>query len=365
MADKYNKVSDWFICPYCFNESKLRKIQFRSNNTKLKKINDKKKSEFWNLFEAGQLKFMHRPDIAPRIRRMGLHTIKNKAEKNVPVLYYDESQCPTEIRLCPSCHNNLPQNIGFVDTSNILVVGESSKESFEYARDLFASLSRDCRIENIKFYTPDESTKNGEPGEKIGKISFEDRKYIVGKAVYATGEKTICEITISYYPLGMDRLKSANESLESQVKLFFQNANGIIFVSDYKKAVKIVGEASLENSLDEYIFKLQNLLQKSCATSDAIPVAIVLKNCEELKDEQDVFKGIFNSCAVNINKSQEVVKRKSMAYYQKMRANFSNMNFFFIPNKDYERSDVPLQYPLEWLVSVSEFADENEKKKGW
>ena len=88
-----------FICPYCFEKHKLSEVQFRCSNKRCKDYDDVEMTRY----ENGNLKM---PKQGKRT-----FTVPTKNAFSVP----QSGKCPdcgntTHKRVCPSCHNELPES---------------------------------------------------------------------------------------------------------------------------------------------------------------------------------------------------------------------------------------------------------------
>lgn len=88
-----------FICPYCFEKHKLSEVQFRCTNRRCKDVDDIEMTKY----ENGNLK----------IPKKGKLTFTSPGKN--PFTVPSSSSCPeckntTYKRVCPSCHNELPES---------------------------------------------------------------------------------------------------------------------------------------------------------------------------------------------------------------------------------------------------------------
>lgn len=86
-----------FICPYCFEKHKISDVQFRCTNKRCKDFDDVEMTRY----ENGNL---HMP-------KQGKRTFKAPMSLSIP----QSAKCPecsntTYKRVCPSCHNELPES---------------------------------------------------------------------------------------------------------------------------------------------------------------------------------------------------------------------------------------------------------------
>lgn len=353
MADRFNKVSDSFVCQYCLSKSKLDKIQFRSTNEHLKEIPDNKKIQFWNDLLKRNPSFVLPPAFSPRIRNFGLQTIHNKAGQSVPVAYVDEGKYCTDTRLCPICHNDLPENIGFVNTANIIVIGDDSQRSLNFVNNMFNSLSKECSIESVAFYV-----SNQKEWKHINQSGFDcDVSYLCGKIVlFSAKGKTVLEVTVTYYPLGFNEIEYISES---QMSKFLINSDGIIFVSDYDN---LFCDEESNSCLEQYLFKIKDILGMSAHDNSAIPVAIVFSGIEKLKNKSEVnipnidISYHFDS-EISNNITVNILEDTNNRILQNFRAVFSNSFFSSVPNnpKNCESNDLVYQNPIKWIFQTNNY----------
>ena len=101
-----------FICPYCFEKHKISEVQFRCTNRRCEDVDDIEMTRY----ENGSL----------RIPKKGKMTFKpsGKVVLSVP----QSAACPkcgsiTHKRICPSCHNELPESTLSGEDMIISIVG--------------------------------------------------------------------------------------------------------------------------------------------------------------------------------------------------------------------------------------------------
>lgn len=363
MVERFNKVSDSFMCQYCLSESKLEKIQFRSANEYLKEIPDKKKIQFWDDLLKRRPSFVLPPAFSPRIRNYGLQSIYNKAGHRVPVVYVDEGMYCTDARLCPICHNDLPENVGFVNTANIIVIGDDSLNSLNFVKNMFNSLLKEQVIENTAFYIA-----NQKEWKKINQNRLDcDISYLFGKIVlFSAKQKTILETTITYYSLGLEEIENISKS---QMSKFLMNSNGIIFVSDYDN---LFYKEENGSHLEQYLFKIKDILGMSAHDNSAQPVSVVFTGLEKLKNDSEI--NIPNidvcyhyDCESSNNITENILMEVSNRTLQNIKAVFSNSFLSSVPNDSAccENKDVIYQNPIKWIFQINNYASSkrNNSKK--
>lgn len=359
MIDNFNKVSDSFMCPYCMSESKLEKIQFRSTNTKIKNTPDNKKIQFWyDLLNRNPL-FISPPAFTPRIRNLGLQSIHNKSGYSVPVAYVDEGGCCTDIRLCPICHNDLPENIGFVNTANIIIIGDDSLNSLNFVKNMFNSLLDKCAVENTDFYV-----SNQKEWQDINKYGANNISYLVGKTVFFSSKrKTLLEVTITYYPLGLDEISNISNR---QMSKFLLNSNGIIIVSDYEN---LFGEENENGScLEQYLFKIKDILGMCAHDNSAHPVSVVFTGIEKLNNISNINTkniDILYDCDSELsnNITENILLNGNNRALQNIKAIYSNSFLFSVPNNsEYcKNNNFIYQNPIEWIFQRNSYINNRRK----
>lgn len=353
MAEKFNKVSDGFVCQYCLSESKFDKIQFRSINEHLKEIPDKKKIQFWNDLLKCNPSFVLPPAFSPRIRYLGLQSINNKAGHSVPIVYVDEGLYCTDKRLCPICHNDLPENVGFVNTANILVIGDDSMNSLNLVKNMFNSLLKECDIENTAFYV-----SNQTEWKKLNENGLNhDISYLFGKIVlFSPKGKTNIEVTVTYYPLGLREIDNISKS---QMSRFLTNSNGIIFVSDYDN---LFCDEYSSSCLEQYLFKIKDILGMSAHDNSAIPVSVAFTGIEKLKGKSEINipnidVNYHSDVETSNNITQNILMKVSNRTLQNIRAVFSNSFLSSVPDDSAfcKNNDLIYQNPIKWIFQANNY----------
>lgn len=284
MSNKINKIGDTFVCPFCLHQSKLDHIQFRSLSPYLANKPDQKLTQYRQQVTGDKTEFCFRNmAVTSRGHGRGVITVMNKALRQVPVAYTDESGAVSQERLCPVCHNPLPPNIGFVNTANIIVAGSNAELALQYTKKLFEVLYRDCTIEYVDFFSPQEQVARALDTNAMDGLTFEEEKLLMGKLLYSIKGSLLCEFTVTYLPLGMEELGRYSPALLHDLLAM---ANGMILVEEYSD-LECFMDRSVHRSVDntnamEYLLHIGGTIGYSGTAEDAFPAAIVLTDKDYL-----------------------------------------------------------------------------------
>lgn len=363
MSDKFNKVSDSFVCQYCLSKSPLDKIQFRSSNLKIKNKPDKKKNAFWNNLTGGKGQFMAPQAFTPRIRDLGLQTILNRAGHLVPVAYVDEGLICSDKRLCPICHNDLPENVGFVNTANIVIIGDNSFDTLIFVKNLFHSLLEENNIVDTDFYICNQR----EWQEANKDAAAKNVLYLYGKCLLCSSKKKInLEVTITYFPLGLDEI---NHISDAQLLKFLMNSDGLIFVTNCNN-IFFESDAFNESTLEKYLFKIKEVMGMRAHDSSAHPVSVVFSNSQMLQENNinvSNTDNLYNSdYIIADDMSQNILKNTNNKILQNIKAIFPNSKFSIVPDDliHCENNYSIYQNSLNWIFDNNNYIKKKLEKRG-
>lgn len=281
-----------FICPYCFEKHKLSEVQFRCRNKRCIDIDDVEMTRY----ENGNLKMPKQGKVT--------FTVPSKNIFSVP----QSALCPecgnvTYKRVCPSCHNELPEStltgtdmiisvVGSRATGKSHFVGVLIKElrdriaiSFGGALEGFAdsykrweeTFGDKLYVNNEKLDLTKSSMQNADNGAYrplIFKLKLKRKELL---------KKSIESFTFVFFDTAGEDLN--DEDTMSTVNKYICKSAGIIFLLDPMQIPAVV------NQLDESIVqRAAGIDWRKAAKADDIMTRVsnLIRNDKRIADTQKI-----------------------------------------------------------------------------
>jgi len=282
-----------FICPYCFEENALTKIQFRCTNTRCINVGDIEMTKY------------NRGDITKPQPGKTCFSVNTKNSFNIPksaICPVKECQQKTYEVVCPSCHNALPESTLTGRDMIISIVGSRDTGKSHFIGVIIHELSN--RI-SIKFGGAMEPFDDSSERYKMtfGPLYDERQKLDLTQSSEKTADNGAYKPLI--YRLKIKRKNFLGSSIESFTFVFFDTAGedlnrietmgtvnkyicksaGIIFLLDPLQIPAVA------NQLDENIVSRASSVKREDATSsdDIISrISKLIRDDKELKENQRI-----------------------------------------------------------------------------
>lgn len=288
------------VCLYCFRKFTHDKVMFRAlealdaegYKAQYDQLLDEYRARF-HMGTAGEIAAALDPDEFSEVNKSYYRGVLSSLK--------DDYGNITTRRICPFCHNDVPQSAGFAPSTLISVVGASLSGKSVYFTSLIHMLKTVTPRNFPIFCTP----INNEMGRKF-KHEYEDPLIEHGMLLNQTqkekqqklfvftfsfSDETLPEINIAFFDIAGEGMVDT-EYMDIYAS-YIRNSSGILFLADPLQFSAVGKKIALKNGLDytgfsdepasvlrglveDYIYKQGN------GTSD-IPTAVVLTKTDLLK----------------------------------------------------------------------------------
>lgn len=359
-----------FICPYCFEKHKLSEVQFRCTNRRCADFDDLEMTRY----ENGNLKMPKKGKKTFSVPSKNAFSVPASAKCPEP-----NCGCTTYKRICPACHNELPESTLAGRDMIISVVGSRATGKSHFVgviikelRDRI-SVSFDGALEGFgdSYQRWQESFANSlyDRGQKLEltKSSIQN----VNNGAYrplifklklrhkALFKETIDSFTIVFFDTAGEDLN--DEDTMSTVNKYIYNSSGIIFLLDPMQIPDVANQLPEETvqraaaidrrtaaQADDIMTRVSRLIRKANHLSEGskidIPVAAVFSKF-------DAIEGIVPSdCTVhspsphcqerrfdlsdwhNVNSEILALLQEwgADAFISQLKTNYSNFSYFAV-----------------------------------
>ena len=312
------KKNDLIICPYCFNKFSASNVHFRDEFSDEVEVDEKLDHFYRNLKHtdnvAVKLRKAYDPERDPGEKRIvKITTPQGNKIKILDGFKPSNSSIFLTKRLCPVCHNDLPQQAGVGSTKVIAVVGTTQIGKTIFINSLITELMKvNSKFRNITFGFADkemnEEYQLAKKAIELGEVKPTDRVYM---------KPTICTL------------------FDSASRL-----NTIITFYDFP------GESSAED--------IQKFSKDQFISSDALLILFDLTRT----------KSLFDACKLNaIREMQENVNRliEGLGFTEEQIEKLSQLNSDLPNTEALERTCQSLKTTIETLNKQLSTADEIQK----
>ena len=358
-----------YLCPYCYQENKMTEVDFRCQNKQCAEENDEKLASY-----EGK---------ANVVKQLAFPALKKSLLGKMPV-YEDCPQCgvTSGIRLCPRCHNPLPNAIDESNDMIISIIGarDSGKSNyigvlihdlwkrifnkFDYSFGMLRESQEEYKNRFGRYLYPNDYANN-KNGEMQAHVVPRTEANVRGSNIVLS-HPIVCELAqkkgkITRYSLSF--LDSAGEDFEDPVAMatvmpYIAHSKGIIFLLDPMQIQDVrnrVGENIVRRSgsvqwgevisHEDVIFNVATLIRTNKKMKPDkpidIPVVIAFSKFDALKgivdsssrlwkDSPHVSLGAFDQVDLN-QVNEEMIGQLHMwgaaGFVEKVRTEFSNVVF--------------------------------------
>jgi len=353
----------YIVCPFCFKKFKPDNVVFRAKHfevgdTEYEKAVDKELNSYKVKIGKASL-----GELNPIINPATLPKESLNVIDNVIIEIRDKYDIPTDKRLCPYCHNELPITSGRGPTKIISVVGASQVGKSVYMTSLLYVLEH---------YTMDRFNAaliagNSEYNEEIKQnqeIIFEYNKMLeptpkehIDPLIVNLRfkEESKPPITFVFYDVAGEGMTDRGyiEKHGNHIK----NSDGIIFLVDplqmktLRKKINLVNRGESGDFTDKYqepkdilVYFYENFIAKQAGAATDIPTAVVvtktdmlqnLDDSEYLSPNSNLFKDFKHKGYFNLNEFDNVngemkrfLTKADIPFKGAMEAYFRNVGYF-------------------------------------
>ncbi|MDP4146952.1 MAG: hypothetical protein Q8936_21180 [Bacillota bacterium] len=263
-----------YICPFCFTEHKLNEVEFRCSSDP-KKCAYEKDDKFTDMFGVEQLKG---------------RVIKNMSEDEKNVMP-KEAFCPkcggkTTVRLCPTCHSELPYTVGEYEDLIFAVIGAKEAGKSHYISVLIDKIMNEigtafnCSLqpindETIKRYRNDfyypvfrkneviRVTRSARTDSSVRKpliytLTFKEDGILGG---LLKSKKINNVVTVAFFDTAGEDLNE--EDVMQTVNKYIYNSSGIIFLLDPLQLPEVREGLPVGTPLPEQNTEMEDLLART------------------------------------------------------------------------------------------------------
>ena len=271
-----------YICPYCFNQHPLYEVKFRCDNEKCELEDDLVFSSF-NGYSRPQE--MHHVIAPPQPTGI----VSKFFGKMPSELDCDDCGEQTTIKICPSCHSELPSTIGDFEDLIFAVVGAKETGKSHYISVLINELSKDigeaydCILEPLNdetitryredFWNPVfkrketiQATRSGRADQTIRRPLIYTLKFFKKGALQKTKVHKV--ITLAFFDAAGEDLDA--EDTMNLVNKYIYNSAGIILLLDPLQLDNVrenlpegMHLPNINSDSNEILYRMTNLIRKA------------------------------------------------------------------------------------------------------
>jgi len=381
------------VCLYCFRNFAHDRVMFRALETldvegyreQYDDILDEYRARF-HMDTAGALPAVLDPDHFGEVSKGYYRGVLSSLK--------DDYNNVTSKRICPFCHNDIPQSAGFAPSTIISVVGATQSGKSVFLTSLIHTLKTVTPHNFPIFCTP----INNEMGRKF-KLEYEDplindgllleptqkekqQEPLIFTFSFADGEKP--EINLAFFDVAGEGI--VDTAYMDIYAAHIRNSSGILFLVDPLQFRSVGRKIMLKNDLDydlrfadepaEVLSGLvEDYIYKQGGGISDIPTAVVLTKTDLLENLQDdgeyvrknshlfknyTHKGYFNvSEFYNIDgETDEFIALVDPNFRNALKRRFYNLGFFAVsalgskPDGQRVASFAPVRVdePLLWIL---------------
>jgi GTPase SAR1 family protein len=370
-----------YMCPYCFEDISIKKLHYLCTNRDCKVSEDDELHAKWL-------------DLPSFIRNQHVVTHHPKDEK------CDLCRRTLNRRLCPECHNTLPQGIEDVEGIMLAVIGPKKVGKsvlitvlIQYLKTAFAkefgtslhAADENTSTKSLEDYKRMYENHQTPSGTTSGKADVNTRRPLVYYLKFINSKKTISLVFFDTAGEDMD-----NEDDMLIVNKYIAKASGIIFLVDplqipyVKKRIRVDNPPREESNMATILGRACNIIRsiRKMRQKDVIktPLAVAFTKCDviirdpESSEESTVVLGSDSSLTIDRKKGvYDSVNFKQISaeiesyidnitegeFTQVVKANFSEYQYFALSalgsnpatdRIDRKISPVRIEDPLIWLL---------------
>ncbi|MDE5414059.1 TRAFAC clade GTPase domain-containing protein [Alkalihalobacterium chitinilyticum] len=301
-----------YICPYCFNRHKLHDVKFRCKSESEECIPEP--DEIFSNFKG-----FNRP------REMG-HVFRTANQsgafgnfiKGMP----DDANCDqcgdnSTVRICPSCHSELPSTIGQYEDLIFAVIGVKETGKSHYISVLIDKIKREigdsyeCNLHPIDdetinryrddFWTPVFKKRETIHATRSGRSDEKVRRPLLYTLQFT--KKNMLQKTVIHKVITLAFFDAAGEDLDQEdtmltVNKYIYNSAGVILLLDPLQLDSVRNSLSdstrlpnVNSDSSEILFRLTNLIRKAKNLKQnekiQIPLAIAFSKIDAVQNILD------------------------------------------------------------------------------
>jgi len=394
-----NEKTHEIVCLYCFRNFSHERVMFRAlealdadgYRAQCDTVLDDYRTRF-HMETAGELPVVLDPDEFSELhKRYHLGVLSSLTDD------YDNI---TTKRVCPHCHNDIPQSAGFSPSTIISVVGVSNVGKSVYLTSLIHTLKTVTPRNFPIFCTP----INSEMGRKF-KLEYENpliengilfdktekqQEPFIFTLSFTDGSKP--EINIAFFDISNENM--ANTGYMDIYIAHIRNSSGMLFLVDPLQFRTVEREIRLNNSIssdsifenteepiellnrlvEDYIDKKKSKKKRDNNISDT-PTAIVLTKTDLLKSltrgekyfrtDSHIFNNYTHCGFLNISEATNIdseidkfISTTDPNFRNALKRHFANVSFFAVsalgtqPEGRHVTSFMPLRVdePFLWIL---------------
>ncbi len=334
-----NTSSSTYTCPFCFSSIDLKNIHYQCTNpacTKifLRELDDKNANKYRskNLEEEIDIEnsiFLGKDPAGPSPVTTKYHIIRNSSGS------CDICKKPAYKRLCPSCHNPIPQGAEEEGSTVFVVLGPKGVGKSHYIAVLINQLRNSFSPEFGATMSPatDRTTlkyrdmyykRLYEEGRKLAPtLSFEESREAREPMIYylrfLEGDSPRV-YTLAFFDTAGEDLDSAKKIMGLNINSFITRASGIVFLVDPLQIPYINTRIRMDNKppvgedVANMLANIANIIRtnKSLKMRDQIdiPLAVVLTKADVLMkapendEESSILFGLNSSLNIDREKGR-------------------------------------------------------------
>lgn len=298
-----------YICPYCFNDHALYDVKFRCDNQDC----DLEEDPIYEKFSGGYNSEM--PRVIPASHPTG--AVSKLLGKMPTEIECDKCEEQTTIKICSSCHSELPSTIGDFEDLIFAVVGAKETGKSNFVSVLIDQLSREvggaynCVLEPLNddtigryrrdFWTPlfrekrvVDVTHEAQRGDDVTRPLLYTLKFFKKGGSQKTKIDKV--ITLAFFDTAGEDLDS--EDTMSRVNKYIYNSSGIILLLDPLQLDYVrdqfpdsYDKPDINTDGNEILFRMTNLIRKATKLKHDkkvdIPLAVTFSKIDAVKSILD------------------------------------------------------------------------------
>lgn len=299
-----------YICPYCFNRHDLYDVKFRCENERCDLEEDPVYSNFNGYSRPREMQRVITPEKPENF-------VSKLTAKMPSECHCDECEEQTTLRICPSCHSELPSTIGNYEDLIFAVVGAKETGKSHYISVLIDKLMKeigeayDCLLEPINdetihryredFWTPVfkrnetiQATRSGKADERVRRPLLYTLKF-TKKGLF---QKTKIDkvITLAFFDAAGEDL-DAEDTMQT-VNKYIYNSAGIILLLDPLQLDNVrenipenIHLPNINSDSDEILYRMTNMIRKAVNIKQNekidIPLAVAFSKIDAVEPMLD------------------------------------------------------------------------------